>query len=50
MDCYCCESDDLSLIDYVEIEPSIYQATFECRQCGNVFSCVISEKLFKEYR
>jgi len=45
-----CGDTDLSLVSYVELGEGMFEATFECRQCGRTFSVPLTEAELSEYR
>jgi len=44
MECDKCNEIDISLNEYFEIAPGIFEAQFTCRQCNNIFMLTISKK------
>ena len=56
MYCQRCNSDDVSLVEYVEIEPrrgdvpAMFEVSCECRQCGYISVHEMYEPKLNQYR
>ena len=50
MQCERCNDNNVALFTYFQNEDKSFDATFDCRVCGNSFIATIYEEELNEYR